>query len=110
MIFSDLEKLKEVKSRGKIQLIFAGKAHPKDEMGKILIKDIYEFIRPLERRNRNRAGRLDAAEQRERAFAGGRDPHLAVPQGRGPEGLQRERPQRRPQAGAERLVRPERDG
>jgi starch phosphorylase len=44
MIFSDLEKLKEVNSQGKIQLIFAGKAHPKDEMGKILIKDIYECI------------------------------------------------------------------
>ena len=44
MIFSDLEKLKEIKSQGKIQLIFAGKAHPKDEMGKSLIKDIYEFI------------------------------------------------------------------
>ncbi len=47
MIFSDLEKLKEVKSQGKIQLIFAGKAHPKDEMGKSLIKDIYEFIERL---------------------------------------------------------------
>ena len=34
MIFSDLEKLKEVNSQGKIQLIFAGKAHPKDEHGK----------------------------------------------------------------------------
>jgi starch phosphorylase len=44
MIFSDLEKLKEVKSQDKIQLIFAGKAHPKDELGKSLIKDIYEFI------------------------------------------------------------------
>ena len=44
MIFSDLEKLKEIKSQGKIQLIFAGKAHPKDEIGKSLIKDIYEFI------------------------------------------------------------------
>ncbi|TRO53594.1 alpha-glucan family phosphorylase [Candidatus Bathyarchaeota archaeon] len=44
MIFSDLEKLKEVNSQGKIQLIFAGKAHPKDEMGKRLIKEIYEFI------------------------------------------------------------------
>jgi glycogen phosphorylase len=44
MIFSDIEKLKEVKSQGRIQLIFAGKAHPKDEMGKSLIKDIYEFI------------------------------------------------------------------
>ena len=44
MIFSDLDKLKEVNGRGKIQLIFAGKAHPKDEMGKRLIKEIYEFI------------------------------------------------------------------
>ena len=39
-----------------------------------------------------------------------RDPHLAVPEGRGSEGLQRERPRRRPQAGAERQFRPERDG
>jgi len=44
MIFSDLEKLEEIKSQGKIQLIFAGKAHPKDEMGKSLIKDIYGFM------------------------------------------------------------------
>jgi starch phosphorylase len=47
MIFSDLEKLKEVKSQGEIQLIFAGKAHPKDELGKNLIKDIYEYIERL---------------------------------------------------------------
>jgi len=44
MIFSDLEKLREVKNQDKIQLIFAGKAHPKDTMGKTLIKDIYGFI------------------------------------------------------------------
>ena len=44
MIFSDLEKLEEVRNQGKIQLIFAGKAHPKDERGKSLIKDIYKFI------------------------------------------------------------------
>jgi starch phosphorylase len=44
MIFSDLEKLKEVGRRGKIQFIFAGKAHPRDEVGKRLIKDIYGFI------------------------------------------------------------------
>jgi len=43
MIFTDLGKLKEVNNSGKIQLIFAGKAHPKDEMGKELIKEIYEF-------------------------------------------------------------------
>ena len=42
------------------------------------------------------AGRLDAAQQRERALPPRRDPHLAVPEGRGPEGLQRERPRRRP--------------
>ena len=47
MIFSDIEKLKEVKSQGAIQLIFAGKAHPKDEMGKNLIREIYEYIERL---------------------------------------------------------------
>jgi starch phosphorylase len=44
MIFSDLEKLEEVQRQGKIQLVFAGKAHPRDEMGKRLIKDIYGYI------------------------------------------------------------------
>jgi starch phosphorylase len=44
MIFSDLEKLKEVQREGKIQLVFAGKAHPRDEMGKRLIRDIYEYM------------------------------------------------------------------
>lgn len=47
MIFSDLEKLKEVKSQGRIQLIFAGKAHPKDTMGKNLIKEIFQYIEKL---------------------------------------------------------------
>jgi starch phosphorylase len=41
LIFSDIEKLKEAKSQGDIQLIFAGKAHPRDDMGKQLIKEIY---------------------------------------------------------------------
>jgi starch phosphorylase len=67
MIFSDLEKLKEVKSQDKIQLIFAGKAHPKDELGKSLIKEIYEFkdrligeieIVYLENYNMGMAGKL----------------------------------------------------
>jgi starch phosphorylase len=44
MIFSDLEKLEETERHGRIQLIFAGKAHPRDEMGKRLIKDIYGYI------------------------------------------------------------------
>ena len=67
MIFSDLEKLKEVKGQGKIQLIFAGKAHPKDELGKNLIKEIYAFkdklkgeieIVYLENYNMEMAGKL----------------------------------------------------
>jgi len=44
MIFSDLEKLEEVNRQGKIQLVFAGKAHPRDEGGKMLIRDIYRYI------------------------------------------------------------------
>ena len=47
LIFSDLEKLKEIKSQNKIQLIFAGKAHPKDIMGKNLIKEIFSDIERL---------------------------------------------------------------
>ena len=47
MIFSNLEKLKEVKSNGRIQLIFAGKAHPRDELGKSLIKEVYKNIERL---------------------------------------------------------------
>ena len=41
MIFSDLERLREIRKQGRIQLIFAGKAHLRDQMGKQLIKEIY---------------------------------------------------------------------
>jgi starch phosphorylase len=47
MIFSDLAKLKEANEKGKIQLVFAGKAHPRDEAGKELIKEIYDYINQL---------------------------------------------------------------
>jgi starch phosphorylase len=47
MVFSDVEKLKDVERQGRIQLVFAGKAHPRDEMGKRLIKDIYGYIDQL---------------------------------------------------------------
>jgi starch phosphorylase len=47
MIFSDLTKLKEANEKGKIQLVFAGKAHPRDEAGKELIKEIYDYINQL---------------------------------------------------------------
>jgi len=43
LIFSDMERLKRVNSRGKIQLIFAGKAHPRDETGKKLIEQIFSY-------------------------------------------------------------------
>jgi starch phosphorylase len=67
IIFSDLEKLEEVERQGKIQLVFAGKAHPRDEMGKRLIRDIYGYIDRLkndieivylENYNMEMAGRL----------------------------------------------------
>ena len=44
LIFSDLKRLREAKRQSRIQLVFAGKAHPRDEAGKKLIKDIYGYI------------------------------------------------------------------
>jgi starch phosphorylase len=42
LIFSDLKRLKKASEREKFQLIFAGKAHPKDKAGKELIQEIYD--------------------------------------------------------------------
>ncbi|NQU29006.1 MAG: alpha-glucan family phosphorylase [Candidatus Marinimicrobia bacterium] len=39
LIFRDLDRLVEI-GQGKIQIIFAGKAHPKDDLGKDILKDI----------------------------------------------------------------------
>jgi starch phosphorylase len=47
LIFSDLKRLKKASARGKIQLIFAGKAHPRDEAGKELIRDICNYKNQL---------------------------------------------------------------
>jgi len=47
LIFSDLEKLRKVNRRGKIQIVFAGKAHPKDESGKRIIQEIFHYIEKL---------------------------------------------------------------
>lgn len=47
LLFSDLEKLKKVNKKGKIQIVFAGKAHPKDETGKRLIQEIFGYIKKL---------------------------------------------------------------
>ena len=47
LLFSDLDKLKRTNRKGKIQLIFAGKAHPKDDSGKQLIEQIFGYIQKL---------------------------------------------------------------
>ncbi|WP_406657804.1 alpha-glucan family phosphorylase [Methanolobus sp. ZRKC2] len=46
-IFSDLERLRKVNNAGNIQLIFAGKAHPKDYRGKEIIEEIFGYIEEL---------------------------------------------------------------
>ena len=47
LLFSDIEKLRKVNRRGKVQIIFAGKAHPRDESGKRLIKEIFGYMEML---------------------------------------------------------------
>jgi len=47
LIFSDLDRLREVNKKGAIQIVFAGKAHPFDVEGKKLIKQINEFSKDL---------------------------------------------------------------
>ena len=42
LIFSDIDRL-EVIGSGKLQIIYAGKAHPKDDMGKQLIEKIFSI-------------------------------------------------------------------
>lgn len=47
LLFSDLGRLREINNKGRIQAIFAGKAHPKDWSGKQLIDEIYGYIEKL---------------------------------------------------------------
>ena len=46
LLFTDLERLEKI-AAGKIQVIYAGKAHPKDEVGKKLIESIYALREKL---------------------------------------------------------------
>jgi starch phosphorylase len=48
LIFSDLERLRAVNKIGKLQFVFSGKAHPKDETGKEEIREIYRSKKQLE--------------------------------------------------------------
>ncbi|PVX25158.1 MAG: alpha-glucan family phosphorylase, partial [Candidatus Bathyarchaeum sp.] len=43
LLFSNLKRLEEINDVGKIQVVFAGKAHPRDWMGKRLIEEIHEM-------------------------------------------------------------------
>jgi len=47
LLFSDLDRLTEVASRYRIQVVMAGKAHPRDEAGKEAIRQLYELCRVL---------------------------------------------------------------
>jgi starch phosphorylase len=48
MIFTDLDRLREVvRHVGPLQIVFGGKAHPRDEWGKVLIKRIFESAAAL---------------------------------------------------------------
>ena len=46
LIFSDIDKLLEL-GNGKIQIVFAGKAHPKDDLGKEIIREIISVSEKL---------------------------------------------------------------
>jgi alpha-glucan phosphorylase-like protein len=46
LVFKDLERLSKI-GGGKIQFVFSGKAHPRDEGGKQLIRDIYGSAKNL---------------------------------------------------------------
>ena len=47
LLFSNLERLRAISQKGKFQVIFAGKAHPRDGGGKKLIEQIYSYAKQL---------------------------------------------------------------
>jgi starch phosphorylase len=47
LIFSDLHRLTDINRKEKIQMIFAGKAHPKDTDGKRIIRQIHDYANTL---------------------------------------------------------------
>lgn len=47
LLFSNLDRLRTISGKGKFQVIFAGKAHPRDEGGKRLIEQIYSYAKQL---------------------------------------------------------------
>ena len=49
LVFSDIEKLKRANNKGGIQLIFSGKAHPRDDSGRKLIEQIFGYAQRSEK-------------------------------------------------------------
>ncbi len=47
LLFFQTLRCSKINRRGKLQLIFAGKAHPRDEAGKQIIRDIFKDIEIL---------------------------------------------------------------
>lgn len=47
LLFHDIDRLAKINGQGKIQIIYAGKAHPQDDSGKRLIMGIYEYQEKL---------------------------------------------------------------
>ena len=47
LFFSDIDRLRQINTIGKIQAVFAGKAHPKDQTGKDVIKQVFNHIKEL---------------------------------------------------------------
>ncbi len=47
MLFTDMERLKRI-GGGRLQIIYAGKAHPRDTGGKKIIHEVFQKIRELE--------------------------------------------------------------
>jgi starch phosphorylase len=49
-IFSNLERLKNINKKYPLQIIFAGKAHPRDENGKKIIEEVFRNIKELKKK------------------------------------------------------------
>ena len=48
LVFSDLGRLRDIARRhGRLQLVFAGKAHPRDEPGKEMIRRVFAAAQTL---------------------------------------------------------------
>ena len=47
LVFRDIERLRSI-GAGKIQFVFSGKAHPRDQGGKQLIRDIFDSAKEIE--------------------------------------------------------------